>query len=75
MYYKLKEEELKIIKKIEKITLTDYEIKENLIPIDSLMAIIYDLKYELGLAEEKYNDLERDLEDNYRPISKAEQYE
>lgn len=75
MYYKLNEKELNIIKDVEKITLTDYEIKENLIPVESFISIIHDLKHELEIAEENYNELERNVEDNYRPISKSEQYD
>ena len=75
MYYKLNEKDLKKIKDIEEITLTDYEISENLIPVDNFISIIYDLKNELEVAEEKYEDLKKDLEDNYKPISASEMYD
>ena len=32
-----------------------------------------DLLHELDVLQEKYEDLEKDLEDNYKPISYAEQ--
>ena len=49
--------------------------KHDLISIDDMLNVIEDLNSEVENWEMKYNELERDIEDNYRPISKAEQYE
>ena len=73
-YCKLHEKEIETIKRVSKITYTDYETEGRFIPIENLMAAIEDLLIELDKAEEKYNDLEEQLRENYRPISVAEQY-
>lgn len=73
-YCKLPKEEIETLKKVEKITYTDYEIDGQYVPIEKFMFMIEDLLIELDKAEEKYNDLEEQLRENYRPISVAEQY-
>ena len=75
MYYKLNEKEKEIMGKVSNETFTDYELEGDFIPVDSLMSAIEDLLLEVEHQQECYEDLERDLEDNYRPISQAEQYE
>ncbi len=39
------------------------------------LSIIEDLMHEIDILNEKIEDLEQDVEDNYRPIKKEEQYE
>lgn len=73
MYYKLNNDEFERIKEVEKITLGDYELLGNFIPVESMMNIIEDLLVELGKSEEKYKDFEQQVEDNYKPISYEEQ--
>lgn len=68
MYYKLNESEYQRIQTVSNLTNTDYELNGNFIPVESLLSIIEDLVYELNNLEEKYNDLEEDLETNYKPI-------
>lgn len=70
MYLEI-DEDLKT--KIEKITGIDYDFKGNFLPSESITSIIEDLISEIDRLEEKYSDLEQDLEDNYRPISYEEQ--
>lgn len=48
---------------------------KNLISIDDLISCIEDLDSEVEDWKMKYQELQNDLEDNYRPISQAEQYE
>lgn len=69
-----------ILDKVSKLTLTDYEIKwfnaENLegyIDAEGLFCMIEDLLIEIEELQEKYEHLESDLRDNYRPIPYAEQ--
>ena len=40
----------------------------------TMISIIEDLMYEIDRLQEKYEDLEQDLEDNYKPITKEEMY-
>lgn len=70
MYLEI-DEDLKT--KIKKITGIDYDFKGNYLPSESITSIIEDLISEIDKLEEKYSDLEQDLEDNYRPISVSEQ--
>ena len=60
--------------KIENITGVDYEFKGNFLPSENIVSIFEDLIYEIDRLEEKYEDLEKDLEENYRPIPVSEQY-
>ncbi|MGN1326722.1 MAG: hypothetical protein ACI4VQ_01355 [Clostridia bacterium] len=68
MYLEIDE---KLKDKIEKITSTDYDFKDNFLPSESITSIFEDLIYEIDRLEEKYEDLEQDMEDNYikRPMS------
>lgn len=69
-----------ILKRASKITITDYEIKwfneENIdgyIDTESLVYMIEDLICEIDHLQEKIEDIEQDIQDNYRPIPPAEQ--
>lgn len=72
-FQKLTSDEYEMIKKIERITLSDYELIGDFVPSESLMIIIEDLYVELEKEREKNADLRQDIKDNYRPISIAEQ--
>ena len=50
-----------------------YFPNKDLISIDDLIGCIEDLDSEVERLKEKYEDLEQDLEDNYRPIPVSEQ--
>lgn len=71
MYLKL---DKKIIDKIEEIICTDYERKGDYIPAENIDSMIYDLLYEIDRLNEKIEDMENDIRDNYRPISNEEMY-
>lgn len=73
MYYMLDEKELEIIKKASKMTYTDYQLKGNSFPMDSFISIVEDLMCEIDHLQEELEDMERDMNDNYRPLSIAEQ--
>lgn len=73
-YYLLDEKELKIFKEIEEKTNTSYEIENNLLPLENVMGIVEDLLSEINSLNEKLEDLENDVRENYRPIPVAEQY-
>jgi hypothetical protein len=68
MYYKLNSDEYELLNRIQNKTLSSYDIKEDLIPVENLISVIEDLVYELNNLEERYKDLEEDLETNYKPI-------
>lgn len=69
-----------IIDRASKMTGTDYGIRwfdvENIngyIETESLLSMVDDLIYEIDLLNEKIEDREQDIQDNYRRISVAEQ--
>jgi hypothetical protein len=68
MYLEINE---KLIEKVKKITGFDYKSKAELVTYDDIVSMIEDLTCEYEVLQEKYEDLERDLEDNYihRPMS------
>ena len=75
MYYKyLDDEHLEIIKKIQEITLHDYELKGNFIPQNSLWLMVEDLLCELDNKEEKLENYKQYVADNYRQLNDEEIY-
>ena len=71
MYLELKQD---LIDKIEEITCTDYERKGDYIPDENIENMIKDLLCEIDRLNEKIEDMENDIRDNYRPISNEEMY-
>ena len=47
---------------------------KDLVSVDELLGTIEDLGDEIEHWKEKYEDLEQNLQDNYKPISHWEQY-
>lgn len=76
MYYKyLDDEHLEIIKKIQEITMHDYELKGNFIPQNSLWLMVEDLLCELDNKEEKLANYKQYVSDNFRQLTDEEIYE
>lgn len=67
MKYELDEKELEIFNRISNITDVDYEIKNNMIEVDTLIYALKDMLYEYHKVEEERDDLEKDINDNYEP--------
>lgn len=63
----------KIKKDIVDITNCSYEMKENDLDTMYIEDVIEDLIYQYHILEEKYNDLQEDVKDNYKRIDVAEQ--
>lgn len=75
MYYKyLDDEHLEMIKKIQEITMHDYELKGNFIPQNSLWLMVEDLLCELDNKEEKLENYKQYVADNYRQLNDEEIY-
>lgn len=72
MYIKIDSD---LYKKIQAITMTDYDAIGDFIPSESIIPMLEDLLCEIDRLEEKYEDLERNLQDNYRQITPAEMYD
>ena len=76
---KVDESNFDILKKASDITYTDYDIKwfdaENIkgyIDTDCLLSMIEDLICEVEYQKERYEDLERDLKENYKWVGSGE---
>lgn len=57
-----------ILKKVEEATVTDYEAIGGKVTVDSLLGMVEDLLIELEDANDKYKELEADLNENYIPL-------
>lgn len=49
--------------------------REKIMTLKEILDLCDDLYYESQELEKKIKDIEQDIEDNYRPIPKAEQYD
>ena len=72
MYIEVSNEEMERFKEISDITVTDYEIKGNFVPVVSLLTMIDDLLLELHEREEQIEDIKQDIQDNYKRIPISE---
>ena len=73
MYYLLNEKEKDLIKKIEKETNTTY-LYGDMIKVESIISALENLNYELEVQKERYEELQRDIEDNYKLKNESEIY-
>ena len=51
-----------------------YFKNKDLVSVEELIGLIEDIDDDLEALQEKYDDVEQDLHDNYKPISHAEMY-
>lgn len=65
----------KLKERIEEETQMDYGFKDNMINVLEINNLIDDLLADIEFYKDRYNDLKRDIEDNYEPIKQANQYE
>lgn len=70
MYLKLDED---LREQIESVTSTDYDFEGDMLLAENIEGMLKDLLYEIYNLQEKYNDLEQDLINNYKPISYVEE--
>lgn len=69
MYLKFDED---LYKEITSLTMTDYEMYGEFLPHDSIIPMIQDLLGEIHKLQEEYEDLQNDLESNYKPLSRSD---
>ena len=76
MYYKLDKDSLVSIKMAEKLTNTDYERVDDLMPVDSFVSMVDELLTEIEKLQEKVEELEYDIDNNYelKRINPYEEY-
>lgn len=73
IYLKLLDSEYKMLKEIEEITNTNYEVGD-IIKVYTLMAIIEDLKIEYDDINEKFEEYKKNIEENYDLVPKEYDY-
>lgn len=73
-YEKLDKEELEIIKNISILTVTDYGISGDFIPVDSWKNLAEDLLYEFDKLQEEFEDYKEFIKDNYKQKTNKEIY-
>lgn len=71
-YYKLSDDEKEIIKKVQKRTITEYDIQNDFINVQHIMYMVEDLLNEIDRLEEELEEEIQDKNDNYRRISYEE---
>lgn len=70
MYLKIEED---LYKKIQSITMTDYNQEGGMIPAENIETMLEDLLCEISGLEEKIQDMQQDIEENYE-IKKFDPY-
>lgn len=71
-YYKLSDDEKEIIKKVQKRTITEYDIQNDFINVQHIMYMVEDLLNEIDRLEEELEEEIQDKNDNYKRISYEE---
>ena len=75
-YVELFDEEYEMLKTISKITVTDYELKGNLISTEMLLGALEDMLNEYRHKEDEIDDIIRDRDEFYeRKRSAEDEYE
>ena len=72
MYYKLSDDEKEVIKKVQKRTITEYDIQNDFINVEHIMYMVEDLLNEIDRLEEELEEEIQDKNDNYRRLSYSE---
>ena len=72
VYYKISDDEKEIIKKVQKRTITEYDIQNDFINVKHIMYMVEDLLNEIDRIEEELEEEIQDKNDNYKRISYEE---
>ena len=76
---KLEDYDCRLLERVSNKLSMDYKPREIdnefYIKNEELLSAIDELYDRIGYLEEQIEDIKQDIEDNYRPITKAEQYE
>ena len=72
MYYKLSDDEKEIVKKVQKRTITEYDIQNDFINVEHIMYMVEDLLNEIDRLEEEKEEIIQERDDNYRRLSYSE---
>ena len=65
MYYKLSDDEKEIVKKVQKRTITEYDIQNDFINVEHIMYMVEDLLNEISRLEEEKEEIIQERDDNY----------
>lgn len=72
VYYRLSEDDKKIIKRVQERTITEYDIKGEFVSVQDIMYMVEDLLNEIERLEEEKEEIIQDRNDNYKPLSYEE---
>ncbi len=75
MFYKMNENQRAKLNEISEITMTDYEMDKESISCDNLMIALEDLLVEYHNLEERIEELEYDMKENYQPLPEDDEYD
>lgn len=70
----LNDNEIKLINKASNITNVDYELKGNEIELDNFICCIEDLALKIDELKDNIEEIEKDRDENYKPITNEEVY-
>ena len=73
--YRIINDAMTILNKNYEIHWFDKDLITGFIDDEEILTIIEDLIYEVDHLNETIEDMKNDIESNYRPLTKAEQYE
>lgn len=68
-YYKMSDDDKEIIKKVQKRTITEYDIQNDFVAVQDIMYMVEDLLNEVDRLEEELEEEIQDRKDNYKRIN------
>lgn len=71
-YYKMSDDDKEIIKKVQKRTITEYDIQNDFVAVQDIMYMVEDLLNEVDRLEEELEEEIQYRQDNCRPLTPAE---
>lgn len=75
MFYKMNENQRAKLNEISEITMMDYEMDKESISCDNLMIALEDLLVEYHNLEERIEELEYDMKENYQQLPEDDEYD
>ena len=74
MFYKLSEEEISVVKRIEEKTNTDYELEDGTILIENLLIALKNILEKNEILEKRLDEIIEDRNENYQLAEEKDPY-